>query len=85
MLDPEECMTLCQCVNSTIIGSENGLLHGQHQTIIWANTGILLIGPLGRNFSEILSNLYIFIQENAFQNVVRKTAVILSRPQCVNP
>ena len=29
-------------------------------------------------------NLYIFIQENAFENVVREFAVILSRPQCVN-
>ena len=28
-------------------------------------------------------NSYIFIQENAFQNVVRKMAAILSRPQCV--
>ena len=29
-------------------------------------------------------NSYIFIQENAFENVVWKTAAILSRPQCVN-
>ena len=29
-------------------------------------------------------NLYIFLQENAFENAVRKTAAILSRPQCVN-
>ena len=28
-------------------------------------------------------DLYIFIQENAFENVVRKLAAILSRPQCV--
>ena len=29
-------------------------------------------------------NLNIFIQENAFENVVWKMATILSRPQCVN-
>ena len=29
-------------------------------------------------------NSYIFIQENAFENVVWKMAAILSRPQCVN-
>ena len=28
-------------------------------------------------------NLYVFIQENAFQNVVRKLAAIVSRLQCV--
>ena len=39
----------------TIIGSDNGLLPGRHQAIIWTNAAILLIGPLGTNFSEILS------------------------------
>ena len=29
-------------------------------------------------------NSNIFIQENAFESVVCETAVILSRPQCVN-
>ena len=38
----------------TIIGSDNGLLPGRRQAIIWTNDGILLIGPLGTNFSEIL-------------------------------
>ena len=37
-----------------IIGSDNSLLPGQCQVIIWTNAGILLIGPLGINFSEIL-------------------------------
>ena len=41
------------CVNKqTIIGSDNGLLPGQRQAIIWTNAGILLIGPLGTNVSE---------------------------------
>ena len=29
-------------------------------------------------------NSYIFIQENAFENIVWKMAAMLSRPQCVN-
>ena len=42
------------CVsNLTIIGSDNGLSPGRRQAIIWTNAGILLIEPLGTNFSEI--------------------------------
>ena len=73
------------CVNKlTVIGSDNGLSPGRRQAIIWTNAGILLIGPLGTNFSEIFIKMDIFIQENAFENVVWKMAAILSRPQCVN-
>ena len=43
------------CVNKpTTIGSDNGLSPGRRQAIIRTNAGILLIGPLGTNFSEIL-------------------------------
>ena len=50
------------CVSKlTIIGSENGLSPGRGQAIIWTNAGILLIGPLGTNFSEILIEHYIFL------------------------
>ena len=43
------------CVgNLTIIGSDNGLSPGRRQAIVWNNAGILLIGPLETNFSEIL-------------------------------
>ena len=38
----------------TITGSDHGLSPGRRQAIIWTNAGILLIGPLGINFSEIL-------------------------------
>ena len=38
--------------NLSIISSDNGLQPGQHQAIIWTNDGILLIGPLGTNFTE---------------------------------
>ena len=40
------------CVGKlTIIASDNGLSPGRHQAIIWTTAGILLIGPLGTNFS----------------------------------
>ena len=44
----------------TIIGSDNGLSPGRRQAIIWTNAGILLIGPLGANFSEILIEILTF-------------------------
>ena len=44
----------------TIIGSDNGLLPGRHQAIIGTNAGILLIGPLGTNLSEILIGIQTF-------------------------
>ena len=46
--------------NLTIIGSDNGLSPGRRQAIIWTNAGILLIGPLGTNFSEILIEIQSF-------------------------
>ena len=49
------------CVSElTIIGSDNGLSPGWRQAIIWTNAGILLSGPLGTNFSEILIEIYKF-------------------------
>ena len=49
------------CVsNLTIIGSDNDLSPGRRQAIISTNVGILLIGPLGRNCSEILSEMQPF-------------------------
>ena len=44
----------------TTIGSDNGLSPGRRQAIIWTNAGILLIGPPGTNFSEILIEIYTF-------------------------
>ena len=41
--------------------TDNGLSPGRCQTIIWTNAGILLIGPLGTNLSEILIKIYIFL------------------------
>ena len=44
----------------TIIGSNNGLSPERRQAITWTNAGILLIGPLGTNFSEILIEIQTF-------------------------
>ena len=49
------------CISKlAIIGSDNGLLPGRRQAIIWTNAGILLIWTLGTNFSEILIEIHIF-------------------------
>ena len=49
------------CVSNLIIlGSDNGVSHDQRKAIIWTNAGILLIGPLGTNFSEILIEIHRF-------------------------
>ena len=67
---------ICGC-KIIIIGSDNGLLPGRRKAIIWTNAGILLIGPLGINFSEIL------IEINKKMHL--KMSFISSRSQCVNP
>ena len=49
------------CVGKLIIiGSDNGLSPERRQAIIWTNDGILLIRTLGKNFSEILSEIHSF-------------------------
>ena len=53
-------MTLICVGKLTIIGSDNGLSPERRQAIIWTNNGILLIGPLGTNFSEILVEIQTF-------------------------
>ena len=63
-----------QCVSSTwvdkvIVDPDNGLLHAQHQGIIWTNVGLLLIGPLGTTSNEIWIKIQQFsLEENAFKN-----------------
>ena len=52
-------MHIC-IIKLTIIGSYNGLSPGWRQAIIWANDGILLVGTLGTNFGEILSEIHTF-------------------------
>ena len=53
------------CVGKlTIIGADNGLSPERRQAIVWTNAGILLIGPLGTNFSEILIEIQTFSLKN---------------------
>ena len=51
-------MTYICVSNLPTIGSDNGWQPKQRQAIIWTNAGILLIGPLGTDFSEIVLKIY---------------------------
>ena len=61
------------------IGLDNGLLPGQRQAIIWTNAGILLIGPLRTNFSEILIEIPIF----SFKKMHLKESSAKWQPCCL--
>ena len=68
------------CVGKTaIIGSDNGLLPGRHQAIIWTNAGILLIGTLGTNLSEILIKCHSF----SFRKMHMEMSSGKWRPSCL--
>ena len=68
------------CVTKlTIIGSDNGLSPDRRQAIIWTNAGILLIGPLGTKFSEILIDIWIF----SFKKMHLKMSSGKWRPSCL--
>ena len=67
------------------IGSSNGLLSVQRQAITWTNAGLLSIGHLGTNFSEI----QIEIQKFSFMKMISKhvvcdMAAIFARRRLVN-
>ena len=66
-------------IKVTIIGSDNGLSPGHRQAIIWTNAGILLIGPLGINFNEILIKIHIF----SFRELYLKMLSGNWRPFCL--
>ena len=68
------------CVGKqTIIGSDNGLSPGRRQAIIWTNDGILLIGPLGTKFDEILIEIDTF----SFKEMHLKMSSGKWRPFCL--
>ena len=68
------------CVGKlTIIASDNGLSPGRRQAIIWTNAGILLIGPLGTNFNEILIEIHTF----SFKKMHLKMSSAKWRPFCL--
>ena len=69
------------CVNKIlIIGSDNGLSPDRRQAIIWTNAWILLIGPLGTNFSEIPIKIHTF----SFKKIHLKMASAKWRPFCLS-
>ena len=68
------------CVSKlTIIGSDNGLSPDRRQAIIWTNAGLLLIGPLGTNFSEILIEILTFL----FKKMHLKVSSVKQQPFCL--
>ena len=67
------------CVGKlTTIDSDNGLSPGRRQAIIWTNAGLLLIGLLGKQFSEIL----IGIQTFSFKKMHLKMSSAKRHPFC---
>ena len=66
-------------VKLTIFGSDNVLSPERRQAIILTNAGILLIGPLGTNFIEIL----IWIQTFSFKKMHLKMSSAKWRPFCL--
>ena len=68
------------CISKlTIIGSDNGLSPDRRQAIIWTNAGLLLIGPLGTNFSEILIEILTF----SIKKMHLKMSSAKRRPFCL--
>ena len=68
------------CVSElTIIGSDNGLLPVRHQAVTWTNASLLSIWLVRTICSEI-----IFIQENAYENVVCRNGGHFFQGRCVN-
>ena len=68
------------CVSKlSILGSDNGLAPGRRQAIIWYNDGILLIWPMGTNFSEILIEIHSF----SFKKIHLKMSSGKWRPFCL--
>ena len=68
------------CVTKqTTIGSDNGLSPGRRQAIIWTNVGILLIGPLGTKFNDILIEIHTF----SFKEMYLKMSSKKWRPFCL--
>ena len=68
------------CISKlTIIGSDNGLSPDRRQAIIWTNAGLLLIGPLGTIFSEILIKILTF----SFKKMRLKVSSAKRRPFCL--
>ena len=69
------------CISKpTIIGTDNGLSPERRQVIIQTNAELLSIGPLGTNFSGILSEIHIF----SYKKMYLKTLSAKWRPFCLS-
>ena len=66
----------------TIIGSDNGLVPGQHQAIIRTNAGILLIESLGTNFNEILISIHFYQRKCTWKCRQRNSVHFVWAPMC---
>ena len=68
------------CVSKlTMIGSDSALSPDRCHTIIWTNDGMLLIGPPGTNFTEILIEIHTF----SFKKIYLKISSGKWRPFCL--
>ena len=71
------------CVGKlTIIRSDNGLSPGRRRAIIWTNAGILLIRPLGTNFSEVLIGIQPFSFKKMYLKMYAKWRPFVSASMC---
>ena len=61
------------------IGSDNGLWPGRRQAITWTNAGVVIIGPLWTNFSEILIEIPI----SSLKKMRLKESSVKWRPCCL--
>ena len=67
------------CVGNLTIGSDNSLVPGRRQAITWTIVGILLNGPLGTNFTEMLIKIHTF----SFKKIHLKMSSGKWRPFCL--
>ena len=69
------------CISKlNIINLDNGFSCGHHQAIILISAGILLIWPLGTNFSEILIEIHTF----SFKKMHLKMSSAKQWPFCLS-
>ena len=72
-------MTHISVSDLTIIDSDNDFSPSRHKAIIWTNAEILLIGPLGTNFSENLVGILTF----SVKKIRLKVSSAKWRPFCL--
>ena len=63
----------------TIIGSDNGLLPGRHQAIIWTSAAVLSIRPNATYFNKVLFK----IQKFSFKEMHLKMSSVKWQPFCL--